>query len=252
MKRARSHTVKRLAVVASVLGLVAPRVMADTGCPLPAGAAPALAGASDQQRLHYIQRVLDDQGHRARQWSWAWGIAESALFTYNVVDAVVVDTSADRATAIVGAAASLIPPVLILATPLKVKADQPLLDGKLAVDGSCTTLTWAEQALERDAEDEATKASWVSHVGTVALATAATLYLGLAYHDNWTNAGITGGAIFVLGEAQIWTQPKGAIGAERRYLNGDLGAPSPPPKVTWVVAPWLGRDQVGAVFAIAH
>ena len=54
----------------------------------------------------------------------------------------------------------------------------------------------------------------------------------------------------MLGEAQIWTQPTGAVGGARRYLAGTLDAASAPSKTAWAVVPFVGRDQVGAMFAI--
>jgi hypothetical protein len=245
-------------LVIAALCLAAASARAEGTCPLPRDASPALAAANTDQRLAFIGGTLADQASASKRWAWIWGVGESALVVYNVADAVLVVGEPARANAVVGAAASLIPPALILALPPKAIADQRTLAATLLLSGpSCETLTLGERALARDADDEAFATSWVVHVGVVVVSAAAALVLGLAY-DSWEDAAITGGAALVLGEGQTWTHPRGAIDAERRYLAGDLGSsaagpPAPPaPKVAWGLVPFVGRGTVGAMLTLAE
>lgn len=245
---------KSLVVAALCLAAVSAR--AEGSCPLPKEASPALASASPERRLAFIEGTLGDQAGASRRWAWIWGLSESALVAYNVTDAVLVVGEPARANAVVGGAASLLPPLLILVQPPKVIADQRRLAAASLLSGpSCDTLTLGESALARDAEDEAFATSWVVHVGVGVVTVAAALVLGLGY-NSWEDAAITGGAVLVLGEAQTWTHPRGAIDAERRYLAGDLGsaAPSGPlaSKVTWGIVPFLGHDAFGAMLTLVE
>jgi hypothetical protein len=235
-----------------VLCWAAASARAEDTCPLPKDAAPVLSAASPEQRLAFIQGTLATQAKASRIWAWIWGVSESALVVYNVTDAVLVVGEPARANAVVGAAASIIPPALILALPPKVIADQRKVAAAALISGpSCETLVLAEGALARDADDEAFATSWVTHVGVVVVTAAAALILGLAY-NSWEDAAITGGAVLILGEGQTWTHPRGAIDAERRYLAGDLGSSAPPPKVAWAIVPFVGRDTVGAMLTLAE
>ncbi|HUB09192.1 MAG TPA: hypothetical protein VMB50_19455 [Myxococcales bacterium] len=242
----------RSAVTLSLVCLAAGAARAEGTCPLPKDAAPALASAAPEQRLAFIEGTLDGQARASEIWAWIWGVGESALVVYNVTDAVLVVGEPARANAVVGAAAAIIPPALILALPPKAIADRRAVAAAVLRSGpSCETLTLAEAALARDADDEAFATSWVVHVGVVAVTAAAALVLGLGY-GSWVDAAITGGAVFVLGEGQTWTHPRGAIEAERRYLAGDLGAPPPSPRVAWGVVPFVGRGAFGAMLTLAE
>ncbi len=234
-------------IVVCALCVAGAAARAEETCPLPKDASSALATASAEQRLAFIQGTLDGQARASRLWAWIWGLSASALVVYNVTDAVLVIGEPARANAVVGAAASLLPPLLILALPPKAIADQrTIAAAALRTGPTCETLTLAETALLRDADDEAFATSWVAHVGVVVVTAAAALILGFGY-GSWVDGAIVGGAVLVLGEGQAWTHPRGAIDAERRYLAGDIAAspPPPPPKVSWGITPFVGHDAFG-------
>ncbi len=177
-------------LVVSALCLASAAAHAQSTCPVPKDASPALAAAGAEQRLAFIQGTLDDQARRSRLWAWIWGVGESALFVYNVADAVVIAETGQpepaRANAVVGAIASILPPALILVLPPKVIADRRAIAAAAVSTGpSCDTLTLAEVALARDADDEAFATSWVVHVGVGVVTVAAALVLGLAYNSRW-------------------------------------------------------------------
>jgi hypothetical protein len=212
----------RATAVLLVVALAAASARAEH-CPAPAGADPALAEIDAQVRLSYIQSQLRRTAHRANIWRWSWGVGIVAATAGNLIAIPLVDRKGARIDFYVGAATTVVGLVPLLGMPLKVLHDHEALDERVARGGPiCDVLADAERRFRRDAANESDgRALWL-HVANVVLNGAVGLYLGLAYH-HWTSGIINAVGGSVVGEAIIYTQPIGDVGALRRYRKGDLG-----------------------------
>ncbi len=196
-------------------------------CPAPPGAASQLADLDARARLEHIQHELGRTASRANVWRWGWGLGIVAATAGNLVLIPVLDSRASRIDLYVGAATTIVGLVPLLLMPLKVLRDHPALDREVAHGGDlCVLLADAERRLARDADNEADGRAWWLHAGNVLLNGGVGLFLGLEYH-HWTSGIINAVGGSIVGEAIIFTQPTGDIGALRRYRRGDLAdAPS--------------------------
>lgn len=213
---------RALASLALLAGFAsAPRAGADP-CPVPEGAAAALAGLDAAPRLAFLsaQAATDDQA--ARAWSRDWLAACAALAVAQLVPLQLVDRPS-RPDLVVGAATSLLGVGLLLATPLHVSDDAPTLRLAAAQPG-CPSLATAEPLFLRDAAEEAQGRSALAHAGNVLVNLLAGLVLGLGYH-RWTSAAVAFASGTALGELMLRTRPATLPDALSRYLAGQLTAP---------------------------
>ena len=209
------------------LTLASPRAGAETRCPKPTGAEPALAATDGRARLEWIDRHLSHEARRMSYWNWGWalGIGASGVGSLIPVPFVAPENRVDYYTGAVLAGLGVLPFVL---APPDVIRDGRELHAHLAVtpldtDAEvCLMLVDAERRLVNDARDERLLSGWWSHAANVAINTGAFLFLGLGYH-HWLSGAITGGVGVVIGEAVILTQPVQNIDDLARYQRGDLG-----------------------------
>jgi hypothetical protein len=170
------------------------------------------------QRLTSIATTLDDDARRTRVWYWSWMAAGTALMVSQAVLAGV--TTGDlQKDAIVGASASTFIPGFLLIHPPDVLSDAPRLDARLAltrVDGRvgdpCIALMRARELLARDAADEQFATAWYAHAFMVGGNIALGLLLGVGFGD-WLGFAKQAIGGTLIGEAQIWTLPAGALQA---------------------------------------
>jgi hypothetical protein len=189
------------------------------------------AHAQESQRcdadVRAIQRTLDDDARRTRVWFWAWMATGTALLAGQTVLASV--TSGDnQKDFVVGAAASVFIPGLLLLHPPRVLGDSARLDARIAettVDGRlgdpCVVLPRAQELLRRDADDQALATGWFAHVFVVGGNVALGLLLGLGFGD-WAGAAKQAVGGSVVGEIQILTLPTGALKARGLGLAGSF------------------------------
>lgn len=260
--RMRSHLAAAglLALLVLAVSAVAEDARAEgTTCPAMEGASPALAQIDAEARVRFLSGTLHQQARRARVWSWGWGITGTTLVAGNFTLAALATNREDRIDSIVGGSAALLIPTLLLLKPLRVRGDEQLLDEFLAQTWTpagwaekCLVLRRVEEMFLRDAENEAEGVGWLNHglVFSFNLALALTLGFGL---DHWKGALLNGGGGFLIGEAQILTQPTGAVTALEHYRAGTL-EPQVSPSVRhapgmfaqhWGLTPLLGRDRLG-------
>jgi hypothetical protein len=139
--------------------------------------------------------------------------------------------------------------------PLEVIADTRWLERRLATappgTGECQLLAEAEGLLHRDAKGEAFGRSWLFHVGNVVVNVALGLVIAAGFH-HWLSGGISSAVGIAVGEAQILTQPTGAVTALARYRRGDLGpAPASAPAAPVIsLAPLAAPRAAGIALAI--
>jgi len=182
--------------------------------------------ACDRQ-LAPIAAALDDDARRTRVWYWTWMSIGTALLVGQGAIAAAT-TGNTRIELGVGSAASVFIPGLLLVHPPRVLSDGPLLDARLAattVDGHvgdpCIALLRARELLARDADDQALAKGWFAHVFVIGGNVALGLLLGIGFHD-WLGGAkqLVGGSL--VGEAQIFTLPGGALQARGLGLGGSF------------------------------
>jgi hypothetical protein len=169
-------------------------------------------------RLSSISTALDDDARHTRVWYWSWMAAGTALLVSQAVLAGVSNGNLQK-DAVVGASASTFIPAFLLIHPPAVLSDAPRLSARLSltrVDGvvgdPCVALLRARELLARDADDEAFAKAWYAHAFVIGGNLALGLLLGVAFGD-WIGFAkqAVGGSL--VGEAQIWTLPGGALDA---------------------------------------
>ena len=182
--------------------------------------------ACDRQ-LAPIAAALDDDARRTRVWYWTWMSIGTALLVGQ--GAIAAATTGNlRVELGVGSAASVFIPGVLLVHPPRVLSDGPLLDARLAattVDGRvgdpCISLLRARELLARDADDQKVAKGWFAHVFVIGGNVALGLLLGIGFHD-WVGGAkqLVGGSL--VGEAQIFTLPGGALQARGLGLGGSF------------------------------
>jgi hypothetical protein len=206
---------RRVALATLVLVLVGGVARAD-------GSARGEGECTD--RLHWIHARLARTAHRARVWSWSWGLVLGAS-TVGSVAAVPFVAREDRVDYWVSAATSAVGLVPLLVMPLDVMSDADalgvLLPGAPSMGGPCALLDQAEVMLARDAASEAQGRAWWVHVVNWALNGGAGLVLALGY-DHWTSGVLTAVVGGGIGEAMIFTQPVDSVDDLRAYRAGTL------------------------------
>jgi hypothetical protein len=180
--------------------------------------APAQQARECDQRLTSIATTLDDDARHTRVWYWSWMAAGTVLIASQAVLSAV--TTGDlQKDSIVGASASVFIPAFLLIHPPEVLSDAPRLDARLAltrVDGRvgdpCISVMRARELLARDADDEAFAKAWYAHAFMIGGNLALGLLLGVAFGD-WLGFAKQAIGGTLIGEAQIWTLPGGALKA---------------------------------------
>jgi len=244
MTTVRRETMRRRALRSALVlaGLLVSTPARAEGCPTPEGAAQALARAAPQQRIAFLRQNFEDQGRYATSWKWWWVGIGTTTFASSVAQAAGwaagddIRRNANVIDNLIVSAFSVATPVAALALALRVESDAPRVDALLRqTDGgagmACLVLQRIEELFRKGAEEEAFDTSWVAHVtGTLGVgamvailaseaAAASSVSNRNAHWDNAIGNGIGG---LALTEAQILSQPTGAVSAYRRYLRGDL------------------------------
>jgi hypothetical protein len=211
----------------AALALAPSRAGAETRCPAPHGAEPALAATDGRLRLEWIDQHLSREARRMSYWNWGWaiGIGASGVGSLIPVPFVAPENRVDYYTGAVLAAVGVLP--FLLSPPDVIHDGHQLHAQLLAAPPStdadvCIMLVDAEHRLVSDARDEHLLSGWWSHAANVAINAGAFLFLGLGYH-HWLSGAITGVSGAVIGEAVIFTQPIRNIDDLARYQRGDLG-----------------------------
>lgn len=216
---------------------------ASTTCAAIEGGSPALEAVDPEARIAFIRSVLHDQGARADLWRWGWSGVGFALATgqYALIPLYPKDKWFEQGFS---GAASLYLPISLNLFPLDIRHYALVLE-RVALDtegpnghmSPCLVVERAEEQLVLAARDEAQLTGALMQIATVVLGVGYGAIFAIGFKDlaGTLENGI--GAL-VIGEAQFFTTPRGAVRALDRYRLGDLsGAPSSPPRVSWTLAP---------------
>jgi hypothetical protein len=199
-----------------------------------------MADVDVDTRLQLVRETMADQAQRARTWNWTWGATGLAISASSFTIAALRDTPDDRVDPITAGVASLVIPATILLRPFAVIRNQAALDSLVARGDPdrCVTLARAEELFAESAEDEAFRSGVIPHALVIGANTGLALFLGLGF-GHWRGALLAGGGGLLLGEIRILTQPTGAVGALKRYRDGEI-APTPRARdITLRVAPMV-------------
>ncbi len=203
------------------LFLVFPRFATAETCPVPDGAAPALAGLDAGLRRGFIERTITSEADSAGTWLIGWAIGHGALVAGSLALIPLDDRSA-RPDHIVGASAA---GVGLLTTQLgrhgALRARRELAEPPRATP--CAELARVEETFLGLAEGDRMRTAWYMHAVNVTFNVGMGLILGLGY-DRWGPAAVQMAAGSAVGEALILTRPTSSIGALERYRAGELAA----------------------------
>jgi len=187
-------------------------------------AAPSIAAAQErcpdvEVRVRFIREHLERDAANARTWSLGWGLTSLGVAAGSLTLAALESDPHSRTSDYVWSGVSLLPAAILVLFPLRVMRDARTLDASAPAD--CAALAHAEEVLERDAEQEAAGIAWYSHALVIGFNVGLGASLGYAL-DDWGNNALSAGIGIALSEAQILTQPTGALRARDRYRTGPL------------------------------
>lgn len=232
MLRQGTHMMRIAAVVVLTCSLVA-----QAECARPKNASPqGVAGQSDEARLRYLSKLLEEESGRARTWTLAWGGAYGAgvVVQLSLMALLPRDEQPDMYW---GAASTGVGLAFTLLGKPEVLEGGPLFARRASAatpEDTCAIIAEGERMLEAGAQNEESSFAWYLHVGNVLFNVGIGLVLGLGY-GHWQGAIINAIAGSAIGEANILTSPSHLIPGWKRYRQGD--APSP---VSFHVVPTAG------------
>jgi hypothetical protein len=196
-------------------------------CPAIAGAGDRLAALDAELRIGWVRARLEAERPRALLWAWTWGIVDGGLTVGQLAAIPFASGSSDRAFLAAGAATSALGVVQILVLPITPPREDRAPSG--AEVDLCATLAALERSFARSARNEAIGSGAGSHLANLAINGGVALGLGLS-GGGWEAAAVSFGIGFLLGEAQILTQPTALAEAMERYRAGEV-EPAPPQPV---------------------
>jgi len=215
-------------------------------CSAPEGAGSALAARDAHQRMTFIRDHLRQQGRSSRIWTRSWLGINTAFAVGAFGLAPFTADRGDRTDLIAVGAMSTASLATLLLLPLEVDDDEKALEAKLAAAPSpaepCAQLAEAERLFAHAAHSEALGAGPLSHLLNIAVNAAAGAVLWLGY-DRLESGAVNAGLGLIFGELTILTQPTRLIGAQERYLRGELGGAVS--SLRPAVMPWARAGSAG-------
>ena len=206
------------------------------------GGSPDLAAADAQRRLEFVHQSLMEDAARTRAWWIAWvsflAVADAAQIAGAIVAAkvpvppnngfprfILNSVHFAKDPLIVGSITTAGALIGLAVVPPPVLADGPALDLQLTSDpltNRCVLLANGERMLLRAASEEAEAHGWIPHVTNAAVNLAASLVIGIAFHQ-WLSAAIGLALGVSIGEILIYTEPSYSQQALVKYRAGDFG-----------------------------
>ncbi|MEP7124929.1 MAG: hypothetical protein ABJE95_28630 [Byssovorax sp.] len=190
----------------------------------------AHADAEVMTRLAFVESALEREEPRMRFWfdSWIGAFAGLALGQAGV--ALGVTDRKVQISATVGAIKATIGVVGLSARPATARTAASTLRAMTATtpEEHRRKLHLAESLLQKSAEQERGRRSWLALTGSavINLAGAAVLWIGYRdYKSGWLGLG----AGVAVAQVQLWTQPRGAAVAWDAYARGRFYGPLPRP-----------------------
>lgn len=192
-------------------------------CPALADTNAALARQSLQSRVTFLRTTLEDQRTRTNWWNVGFVTLGFAAGATQVSLAFATDQDGEpgesnrRAFLLVNGGRGLLAGTWTLLMPLRI-ADASVA---LTPRDDCAWLARAEADLLATAQFQRQHRSPLGHLVVAVAALASGLTLGLGF-DDWRLGGVSAASAIVVGEAQFWLQPMGAVDALQSYTQGRL------------------------------
>ncbi len=192
-------------------------------------------------KLASLDAYLKDLERPSRAYFGAWISILGGLALGQGTLAAFEDDKATRARYIVGSSLSTagLTLVLVAPTPGRYGSSRYRRLPSGTAEEKQSKLIQGETWLAGEARAVRRTRSWFTHGIALTFGIGATLYLGLAFEDNWDGALITGVGTFLITEARVWSRPTRAI----RYLDEYRSAPTVKP--TFAVVPMLLPQAMG-------
>ena len=209
-----------------LLCVVLPRLALAAGCPVPPGAASALASRDSAERIHFLRAKLQAESGRAGAWLELWDVSLAALA---VVPVALVPVAPDQGYAtdlLFGAATSAATVVMITALPPPALAHQSSIAPRPGgpPEDSCEEVARLEALFSQVAQAEAAGQGVRAHLMNVVVNVGvAMLGLGVGL-GRWQSAILGSISGTALGELMLLTQPRYLMDDLGRYRAGELGA----------------------------
>jgi hypothetical protein len=203
----------------------------------PARAAEVDVGDIDR-RYAFIDAELEGTRSPAQTWWTFWTASYSAATLGGAGVALLANSHSLRVSSGVLAAKSILGVGSLALTwrPLwGATAELHAMDATTP-EARAARLAQAEVLLERRAKAESIAHGWVTQVASITVNLAGSAVLWYGYHLH-RSALVEAGTGLAICEIQIWTAPRGAADALRRYRAGDLTSRTEQ-KVSWSVVPW--------------
>ena len=195
-----------------------------------------VAGQSDEARLAYLGKLLNDESGRARAYTRAWGAGYGVL-TLAQLTIMPFFTREEQPAWYWGAFGAAFGLGFTLLGVPEVMDGGPLYAKKASAataDNTCELIAEGEKMLEVGADAEVSSFAWYLHAGNVLFNVGLGLILGLGY-GHWQSAVINTIVGVAIGEANILTAPSHLISGLKRYRQGEA-----PSAVTINVIPTAG------------
>jgi len=208
------------------------------GCP----AGPAHAAAIDiedvDRRYTFIDAELEFSRWSAQAWWTVWTASYSGATLGGAGVALLATSHPLRVSSGVLVAKSALGAgsLALMWRPLwGATADLHAMDATTP-EARAARLARAEVLLERRARAESIARGWITQVASISVNLAGSAVLWFGYHQH-KSALVEAGTGLAICEIQIWTAPRGAVDALRRYRAGDLTSRTER-QVTLSIIPW--------------
>ena len=221
-------------VIAIVLSFA---LVAGADCPRPKDvSAQGVAAQSDEARLAFLGKLLEDEGARARRWTFVWGAGYGML---GIVQLAIMPlfTREEQPEWYWGAAGTAFGLAFtLLGIPEVMEAGPRYATTAAAAtrDNRCALIEEGERLLVKGADTEVSSFQWYLHVGNVLFNVGLGLIVGLGY-GHWQSAVLNTLVGVAIGEANILSGPAHLISGLKHYRLGEA-----PPALTFHVVPTAG------------
>ena len=179
-----------------------------------------VAGApTAEARLTFLRTSLQRNAKYAGIWHGSWTAIYSGLSIYQGT-AFALGDHEERIDHSFGLGASLLGLVVLQAMPQQVLLDQPRFERVVRASGDpCEAVAEGERLLMREIAAEKFANGPLVHAGNFIVNFGLLLGLGVGFH-HWDTAGLAAGIGIVVGEVQVFTQPRRAQKTLARYRAG--------------------------------
>lgn len=187
---------------------------------------PAIGLSEAAARVRWIQQRLQAGDFRKDIWTWGWTLGFAGLTLGQVVMAETATEEGPRAQAVAGALGSTLGLAGMAITPVRRVLDHAEAAARLDPEDPAA-LAEAERLLAEVAAHEREGFAWANHVLAIAVAGAGAAAIWKAWPDDHPREALIHlGASLVVGELQLFTQPRRGVRDLAAYERGDWAVPA--------------------------